>query len=60
LEAEHLRLRERIRRFGDCRDGSEIVRRLLDPELARGFGDRAAQEAEDVISNLSEAAHDAR
>jgi malonate decarboxylase beta subunit len=60
LEAEHLRLRERIRRFGDCRDGSEIVRRVLDPESARGFDGRPAQEAEDIISNLSQAAHDAR
>jgi malonate decarboxylase beta subunit len=60
LEAEHLRMRERVRRFGDCRDGTDIVRRVLKPEAGQGLKDRSAHEAEELISKLSVATHDAR
>ena len=74
LEAEHLRLRERVWRFGDCRDGSEIVQRVLVwgaarvsdaarvPEVrsAQGLDDLSAQDAEQLLAKLAQAAHDAR
>jgi malonate decarboxylase beta subunit len=60
LQAEHSRLRERIRRFGDCRDGSEIVRRLLEPAAVHGLDDGSAEDAERLIAKLPEAVHDAR
>jgi malonate decarboxylase beta subunit len=60
LEAEHLRLRERVRRFGDCRDGTEIVRRMLEPDSAHGLDGLSAQDVERLIAKVPEAVHDAR
>jgi malonate decarboxylase beta subunit len=60
LQAEHSRLRERVRRFGDCRDGAEIIRRVLEPAAVHGLDHSSAQEVERLIANLPEAAHDAR
>jgi malonate decarboxylase beta subunit len=60
LQAEHSRLRERIRRFGDCRDGAEIVRRMLEPAAVHGLDNSSAQDTERLIAKLPEAAHDAR
>jgi malonate decarboxylase beta subunit len=59
LEAEQARLESRIARFGDCRDATDVWRRLgvNDPEAvpamdARTFGETAAR--------VTEADHDAR
>jgi len=60
LQAEHARLRERIRRFGDCRDGAEIVRRVLEPAAVYGLDNWSAQDTERLIAKLPESAHDAR
>lgn len=59
LEAEQARLRHRLDRFGDCRDGSEIWAKL-------GVNDAAAVPALetraflDSVSRVEEATHDAR
>jgi malonate decarboxylase beta subunit len=60
LQTEHLRLRERVRRFGDCRDGAEIARRVLGPAAVHEFEELSTQDAERLITTLPEAAHDAR
>ena len=60
LQAEHLRLRERVRCFGDCRDAFDIVRRVLDPAAVRALENSSAQDAERLITKLPEGTHDSR
>ncbi|GJD36660.1 biotin-independent malonate decarboxylase subunit beta [Methylobacterium aerolatum] len=59
LMAEQARLRERIERFGECRDGTEIWARLgvNDPDAVPSLDTRAFDE---TVARIGEAAHDAR
>jgi malonate decarboxylase beta subunit len=58
LESEQRRLRERLQRFGDCRDAPEIWRKAALPEP-----ERIAEISDDAflaIQRMKEANHDAR
>ncbi|MBP1182830.1 biotin-independent malonate decarboxylase subunit beta [Methylobacterium sp. PvR107] len=59
LEAEQARLEDRIARFGDCRDGTDVWARLgvNDPEAVPGMDTDAFDE---TVARVREADHDAR
>ncbi|GLS46126.1 biotin-independent malonate decarboxylase subunit beta [Methylobacterium brachythecii] len=59
LEAEQSRLEARVKRFGDCRDATEIWARLgvNDPDAVPAMTDAAFAE---TVANVTEASHDAR
>lgn len=59
LEAEQRRLEERLARFGDCRDATEIWARLgvNDPEAVPAL---STADFEALLANLGETTHDAR
>ncbi|MBE7245356.1 MAG: biotin-independent malonate decarboxylase subunit beta, partial [Actinomycetospora chiangmaiensis] len=59
LEAEQARLRERIKRFGECRDGTEVWAKLgvNDPDAVPAMDTRAFDE---TVARVEEAVHDAR
>jgi malonate decarboxylase beta subunit len=59
LEAEQARLEDRIARFGDCRDGTDVWARLgvNDPETVPGMDTDAFDE---TVARVREADHDAR
>lgn len=59
LEAEQARLEERLERFGDCRDGTEIWARLgvNDPATIPAL---TAEEFDAVLASLETTTHDAR
>src|SRR3954471_11271110 len=59
LEAEQARLEERLARFGDCRDGTEIWARLgvNDPAAVPAM---TAAEFDTLVASLGETTHDAR
>jgi malonate decarboxylase beta subunit len=58
LANEQRRLAERLRRYGDCRDSTEIWRRagIPDPERVNEIEDDAFL----ALPHLKEAGHDAR
>jgi malonate decarboxylase beta subunit len=59
LEAEQRRLEERLARFGDCRDATEIWARLgvNDPEAVPAL---STADFDALLANLGETTHDAR
>jgi malonate decarboxylase beta subunit len=59
LEAEQARLEDRIARFGDCRDGTDVWARLgvNDPGTVPGMDTKAFDE---TVARVREADHDAR
>ncbi|GEP11213.1 biotin-independent malonate decarboxylase subunit beta [Methylobacterium gnaphalii] len=59
LEAEQARLEARVKRFGDCRDATEIWARLgvNDPDAVPAMTDAAFAK---TASSVTEASHDAR
>ncbi|MCE4224094.1 biotin-independent malonate decarboxylase subunit beta [Methylobacterium sp. C25] len=59
LEAEQARLEARVKRFGDCRDATEIWARLgvNDPDAVPAMTDAAFAE---TVASVTEASHDAR
>lgn len=59
LEAEQKRLEERLARFGDCRDATEIWARLgvNDPEAVPAL---TTADFDALLANLGETTHDAR
>ena len=59
LEAEQARLEERLARFGDCRDATEIWARLgvNDPETVPAL---ATADFDALLAGLGETTHDAR
>ncbi|MBA8912336.1 biotin-independent malonate decarboxylase subunit beta [Methylorubrum thiocyanatum] len=59
LEAEQRRLEERLARFGDCRDATEIWTRLgvNDPEAVPAL---STADFDALLANLGETTHDAR
>jgi malonate decarboxylase beta subunit len=59
LEAEQARLEQRLTRFGDCRDGTEIWARLgvNDPEAVPALTTAAF---DTLLASLGETTHDAR
>ncbi|WP_244936667.1 biotin-independent malonate decarboxylase subunit beta [Methylobacterium currus] len=59
MEAEQARLEERLARFGECRDGTEIWARLgvNDPAAVPGM---TTAEFDSLLASLGETHHDAR
>jgi len=59
LDAEQARLRKRIERFGECRDGTEVWAKLgvNDPDAVPAMDTRVFDE---TVARVEEAVHDAR